>query len=699
MDSGTSLRKSFQVLVVNRWIVLGCVVAALLLGLLVTLLTKPTYAARATFEVQADKRIVGDIQNPESAISNNDKAFLQTQLTLLQSRALAANIVNALRLDNDPDFVEHAEDEAADATAQRRAAQQRKSQAIARVKSGLSSEALNDSTVIQITYRDDDPRRAARIANAAVDEFFKSNVERGYAASSYARNFLGVRLAENKKKLEESERELIEYAGANGIVAAAQNPQGGALGSQSLATSAVSSLLDRVAQARAERISAEQIWQLARSGRGDTLPVLLNDKDASTLREQLAGLESEYQQKRSTFLPGYSQMQELQGRIDRTRGQLAAIRQRAVDGLRANFELAQKQEAALQGQLQGLQGSVFDTQNRGIRFATLQREVETNRALYEALLQRFKEIGAATGSQNDLALVDKATVSGKPESPNLGLNLLIALILGLAIGVGVAFVKDIIQDRVATPEDVEGKLHLPLLGTTPNVSGDVLELLDDRTSPLGEAYFSIQTALRLSAAGQMPKSVAIVSCETGEGKTTTALGLAGSLAERGLRVLLIDADLRRPSLHRQLGVNPEAGLSNVAAGTIPAAEAIVRIEGKNFDFLCAGPVPPNPAQLLAVGFAGPLRELERHYDSIVIDSAPVLGLADAPLIADLVDGCVFVIEAGRSRPAAIRAALKRLANAKGLFYGIVLTKFNRRLAGYGYDYETYRYAYGSNEKG
>lgn len=698
IDSGNSLRKAIATILRNRLLIGGCVVVALLMGVVVTLLTKPTYAAHATFEVQPDKQIVGDIQNPGSVGGISDKSFLQTQLTLLQSRALAAGVVDSLNLSADTSFVEPSEDEAdASPEARKRFAQQRRNQAIARVRSGLAAEALNDSTVIQITYRDSDPRLATRVANAAMDEFFKANIERGYAASSYARNFLGARLSELKGRLESSERELIVYASENGILAGGQGAQGGALASQSLASSALSSLLERVSQARAERVTAEQSWRLAVSSRGRDLPVLQDDREATALKDQIAALESEYQQKRATFLPDYGPMKELQSKIDRTRVQLARINEQNIDGLRANFDLAKQQAAALEGQLNGLQGSVFDTQNRGIQFATLQREVDTNRALYDALLQRYKEIGAATGSENDLAPVDKATMPGSPESPIMALNLLVALILGLAIGVGAAFIKDMIQDKVSTPEDVETKLHLPLLGTTPNVTGDIAELLDDRSSPLGESYFSIQTALRLASPTGMPKSILIVSCETAEGKTTTALGLAGSLAARGLNVLLIDADLRRPSLHRQLDLRPEFGLANVTAGTIKAADAIVRVEAKNFDFMAAGPIPPNPAQLLAIGLARPLAELKEKYDTIVIDSAPVLGLADAPIIADLVDGCVFVMEAGRSRPTAVKAALKRLANARGLFYGIVLTKFNRRLAGYGYDYETYRYAYGRTE--
>ncbi|HKX78286.1 MAG TPA: polysaccharide biosynthesis tyrosine autokinase [Novosphingobium sp.] len=691
--AGNSLRSAGLTLVRNRLLILACVVIALVLGTVATLLTKPTYAARATFEVQPDKQIVGDIESAGGTISSSDRSFLQTQLTLLQSRALASQVVQTLNLASDPEFVGPAETESpANAAAQRQALASRTNRATSKVLANIAAAALNESSIVEITYRDENPRRAARIANAATDEFFKANVERGFAASSYARNFLGGRLAELRRKLEDSERELINYAGENGILAV-PNQENGALGSQSLDSSALSPLIQRVAQARTDRITAEQSWKLAVSSRGANLPALQDDREITALNEQLAQLESEYQQKRATFLPSYGPMQELKSRIDLTREQIARINRQNIHGLQASYDLARRQEAALQNQLEGVRGSVFETQNRGVRYATLQREVDTNRALYDALLQRYKEIGATTGGENDLAPVDKAMIPTSPESPNMGLNLLIALILGLALGIGAAFVRDAIEDRISTPEDVENKLHLPLLGTTPQVTGNIADLLEDRASPLGEAYFSVQTALRLSSAGAMPKTILIVSCETGEGKTTTALGLAGSLAARGLKVLLIDADLRRPSAHRALDLRPDVGLSNVATGEVEPLDAVVHVEGRSFDFLAAGPVPPNPAQLLSVGFAGPLADLSKHYDSIVIDSAPVLGLADAPLIADLVDGCVFVMEAGRSRPSAIRAALKRLANAKGMFYGIVLTKFDHRLPGYGYDYETYRYTY------
>lgn len=695
VNSGSSLRKSLQVLGRNRALIAVCVVLALVLALIFTLLADKIYSARASFEVQRDTPPITNIEGSEGA-SPSDRSFLQTQITLLKSRALAGQVVDRLKLADDTSFVESgAADNEADARALAVSRDRRRNSAINRVRNGLEATMLNDSSVIELTFTGDNPQLAARIANTAVDQFIQSSVERRFAASSYARDFLGRRLTELKERLETSERELIDYAGANGILAL-QSTEAGASSSQSLDTVALNSLIQRVAEARAQRIVAEESWRIAQSGRGANLPALQSDPRAAGLEMQLATMQSEYEQKLQTFKPEFGPMQELRSKIDLTRTQLSRIRGQNVDGLRASFQLAVQQEDALQRQLESLRGSVFDTQNRGIRYATLQREVDTNRALYDALLQRYKEIGVSSGSASDFAKVDEALTPTAPDSPILALNLLLALVAGLGIGVGIAFIKNAIDDRISTPEDVIDKLRLPLLGITPDIKDNVDDALIDQKSSLSEAYFSLQTALRLSTAHGLPKSLMVVSADREEGKSTSAIGIAQSIAARGLKVILVDSDLRRPSLHNRFGLDRKVGLSNVLSGDTPLADAIIHIESRNFDFIPAGPIPTNPAQLISTGFAAPLAELTAQYDAVVIDSPPVLGLADAPLLANLTEGYVFVTQAGRNHPSSVRAALQRLAGSRGKILGVVLSKFSNRAAGYGYayNYEKYSYSYG-----
>jgi capsular exopolysaccharide synthesis family protein len=690
-DGGEPVRNAVSTLIKHWRLIAACTAVAIAIALVVTLLMKPTYTARATFEVQSDAPPVTTTDGSEQG--RPDGAFLQTQLALLNSQALSNLVVERLKLDKNAAFM--GDDDEVSGPAAAGTEVRRKQIAASKVRAGLATQVLENSSVIEVSFSGEDPRLAADISNAVVEQFFLSSVERRFAASNYVRDFLGQRLAQLKGKLESSERALIGYAGENGILSIPTQNGGEAGGSQSLETVGLPALIERVAQARAQRIVAEQNWRMASSRNGYNLPAMQDNPQVGTLTQELAKLEAEYEEKSKTFKPGYGPMEELHSRIQQTEAQIARLRDQNISALHASFDLAVQQEQALESQLRETRGSVFETQNRGVGYATLQREVQTNRALYDALLQRFKEIGISNGGSNRFAIVDRALPPRAPVSPNLPINLLIAIVAGLGIGMGVAFARDAIVERVSTPNDVAQKLRLPLLGITPMVADDLDGQLREQKSAVHEAYFSIETALRLASPNGMPKSILVVSTDVGEGKSTTSLGLANSLSERGVRTLLIDADMRRPGLHKRVGIANAKGLSAVLSGEANASEAIVRPSTYDFDVLPAGPLTHNPAQMLATQFARVLTDLGKEYDVIVVDSAPILGLADAPILANLTEGVVYVVEAGRNRPAAIRTAIQRLSNSNALLYGVVMTKIGARASGYDYAYASYHYDYGS----
>lgn len=691
-EAGVSLRRSFGVLVKHYLLIVGFAIVAVAIALVVTLLTEPSYVARVTFEVQRSAPRVLDVNGVEAESSGTDKSFLETQFAFLNSRSLAAGVVRRLRLDRDATFLGDTETAGQDGDA---AARRNIEIATSRVMNGMEAEQYGASNVIQLAYSSDNPVLAARIANAATDEFIESNIQRQYMASSYAREFVGKRLAELKQRLEASERELVGYAEQNRILAVTDAGTGGG-GAQSLDSAAMASVNERLSAAQAERIAAEQRWQLART-RGSTLPEIRDNPRLAELQSRLATLQADYQQKRQTFKPTYPVMVQLEAQIELTRGQIDALTGQIVAGTRAAYDLAVQQEQALQGALDQMKTSVLDLQNRSIQYTILQREVQTNRALYDALLQRYKEIGVAGGAgSNNITVVDRARVPGSPESPVLWLNVLLALIGGIALGVGAAFVIEFIDDTIKTPDDVERKLHLPLLGVTPAVpDGDINAEMADRRSVVAEAYYAIQTSLQMAMADGMPRSLLVTSSGMGEGKSTTSAALALGLANYGKRVLLVDADLRRPTLHRRYDKPNQTGLSRILTGEVPVESAIIHLEDQGFDIITSGPLPPSPAQLLSTGMAMHFDRLLANYDLVILDGPPVLGLADAPLLADTAGSTLLVIESRRTRRASVRNALRRLGDARGILIGVVLTKFDRRDAGYGYGYEyNSYYSYG-----
>lgn len=338
--------------------------------------------------------------------------------------------------------------------------------------------------------------------------------------------------------------------------------------------------------------------------------------------------------------------------------------------------------------------------------------MDTNRALYDALLQRFKEVGIAGGvGTNNISIVDRALTPQRPSSPNVPLNLALGLLLGLVIGCAAAIVLEQLAESVISPTEFQSKLRIPLLGSTPATNAPLgLKLLPSRTkgeqqsvpamvagqSELSEAYFSILTALQFSTSSGAPKTLAVTSSQQGEGKSTTAMALARGLISIGSSVLLIDADMRNPSIHRALNLSNRKGLSDLLSGNAEFKDVIQPTDTRGFAAMTAGKTPPNPAELLAgEGLEKTIRAAVELFDHVIFDSPPVLGLADAPLIARAAEGTVFVIEAARTRSSQARNALDRLTAVRAHILGAVLTKLDSRSSGYGEGYG-YSYKYGKS---
>jgi capsular exopolysaccharide synthesis family protein len=402
----------------------------------------------------------------------------------------------------------------------------------------------------------------------------------------------------------------------------------------------------------------------------------------------------------------------------------AVVRSGVNQDLHDRFRQALAAERGLQARVDGLKADVLDQQQRSIQFNIIQRDVDTNRALYEALLQRFKEIGVAGGiGTNNVSVIDPALPPENPSSPNLPLNLALGLFFGLVLGAGAAFVLDQLAESVILPAEFQHKLGIPLLGSTPAIKGEVRkkllgwspagkggtgtglmeqspssgsgkELLDSK-SELSEAYFSVLTAVQFSTAHGTPKTLSVTSSQQGEGKSTTALAIARALSSVGARVLIIDADMRNPSLHKSLGMPCGRGLSDVLTGQAQLADVVQPVGTNALSAMTSGPIPPNPAELLASGaLEAVLSTAAEQFDHVIVDGPPVLGLADAPLIARAVEATVFVVESARTRSSQARQAIERLLRVRAHILGAVLTKLDSRSSGYGSGYG-YNYSYGT----
>lgn len=670
--------------VITKWwwliaaITFVCVVTAIVLSLLV----QPEYRAKSTLEVNREG--VQVVQSGQvDAMEMGDREFLTTQAGLLRSRALAERVARSLNLANGPNF-----DQATPRAV-------REVQAADLVQGSVAVNPIRDSRLIELTVESTDPELAARIANAYGDNFIQSNLERRFEATSYARNFLEQRLATVRKKLEESERQLVAYAQRQGIVTLnVDTGSGGGRTEQSVDAASLTALNGSLSQARADRIAAEQRYRQAQGSRATS--EILGNSTIQSLTQQRDQLQAEYQEKLGIYQPDYPLMAQMRSRIQSLSSAINREVSNVGGSVRGEYQAAIGKERQLEAQVNRLKAALLNLRGRSIQYTIFQREVDTNRALYDSLLQRYKEVGVAGGvGSNIVSVVDRAQTPTAPFKPNLPFNLIVGLIGGLLIGFGAAFGLEWMDDTIKTPDDVTGKLGIPALGLVPRANKDasVQEQLADPRSQVSEAYQSIRTALQFSTDHGLPKSLLITSTRASEGKSSSALALAQIIAKLGTSVLLIDGDLRKPTFRGPSG--SDAGLSSLLAGSDGLNEAIQPTEHEGLYLLPAGQIPPNPAELLASGrMSAILEQAGSMFDYVVVDGPPVLGLADAPLLSFHCEGIVMIVESGAIRRAAALNAVNRLRAADARIMGGVLTKFSATKSGYGYGYG---YGYGDDQ--
>jgi capsular exopolysaccharide synthesis family protein len=657
-----------------RWLILGAVALGIAAAIVVTLLTKPLYRAWVTLEVNPPTVEILDEKNREASSAPSLFDFVATQVGLLSSRTLAERVAQDLNLASNPDFVGTDGDAAT-----------RLKIASGKVAAGLKVEAPEDGQLIRFNFVSESPQLAAEIANGIAENFISSGLQRRFEASTYARNFLQQQIAKTRRDLERSEKQMVAYAQQQGIINTGSNlPGEPGNDAGSLQGASLVALNVALAAATAKRVEAEGAYRNAQLT-GASAGVA----DTQQLRQAKAALEAEYQDKRTLMKPEHPDMLSLRSRIDELNRQIARegsqIAGGRVGALLADYRAAAQAEGALRSRVAQLKGAVLDLRGRSIQYNILQREVDTNRGLYDALLQRYKEIGVAGGiGTTPVSIVDRADIPGSPYKPNLMFNLLAGLALGLLGGIVTAIALEVLNDTVKTREDVRSKLGLACLGAIPKRrgKGSVVEDLNDPTTPLSEAYSAVLAALRFSTATGAPKTLLVTSSRASEGKSSSALALAQNHARRGATVLLIDGDLRRPAF-KSASKNP--GLTKLLTNEEPIGDHIVSTQHENLWLLPCGPIPPNPADLLSTPrIKQIIAEAGAQFDMVIIDGPPVLGLADASLLASACRNAMLIVESGKTRTRAAREAVERIEAAGAHIVGVTLTKSAEEASHYGY---------------
>ena len=686
--------------IVRHKLAIAVIIAStLVVGIIVTLLMTPQYSATSRIEINRSQDRVTDVEGLQAEDVGQELEFYQTQYSLLEARSLAERVARSQNLVTDNDFFEQfgvSLDDLGGGTSDTRgtsAADRRKRLEIAEdiLLNNVSIAPIKGSSLVDVSFESPNAVLSAKIANAWVDQFIESKLDRRFDSTADARAFLEKELAKLRARLEESERQLVLYADNEQIVtlATAQDAEGRTRQQQTMTSADLEQLNRELAAATADRIVAQ-----SEAAQRESYQRILENSAINGMREQRAMASAEYAKILTQFEPEYPTALALQSQIDALDDSIAREEERARQGSRARYLEALRRENELAKKVDSLKGKFSDERRASIQYNIFQREVDTNRQLYNGLLQRYKEIGVAGVGSNSIAIVDRAAPVDDPSSPSLILNTALALLFGIGCASAFVLLQEQLDQTVKDSSDLKRKLRVSPLGSIPNVDKqNILESLKDKKSTAWEAYLSVRTGLSFLTEHGVPRSFLLTSTRPNEGKSTSAFAMAAVLQSTGKKVLLIDGDMRNPSVHKMIDVKNERGLSNYLSGNDNISELLIRDDTHGFHIMPAGPIPPNAAELLSSSRMPQLiKELNQEFECVIIDAPPVLGLADIPLLSDAVEGVIFTIEVNGVKLRGIEAALQRVRAAQANIFGAIITKVPSGAGGYGYGYG-YGYAY------
>lgn len=738
----------------RRWTVLAILALVFTVVLIATLKETPLYEAKALIEIEKENPNIvtaGDLFEIDSVNST----FLETQYKVLETESLSRRVIRDLGLDRLNEFnpprhwwslpqVALSRSVATPASASNPAPDSDAVYNSLKVfKDRLDIEPLKQSRLVEVSFESRDSVLAARVVNSLTSNYIDQNLELRWDAAEKASEWLSQQLVGVKVKLEKSEDEMQGYARDNGLLFL-ESEKGT---TENIVDSRLRELQAALTVAQADRIQKESLYRLVEAGDAGALPTVFDNHEMQELTLRLADFEAQRAQLESTFTPDYPKLKQLQSEIDEAQHTLDTERTRGAKHIENDYFAAVRRENLLQLAFASAQNDANGIAEKSVQYNILKREVDTNRGLYDGLLDRLKQAGIAGGlKESNIRIVDAAVPPKKASTPRVLLNLSLGLLVGLALGIGAAFLQEHFDNSLKTTEDVERILQLPALAMIPSVeslnghsvygssngsgaesgkarrangNGQLVPIpsiaeraggngrgnnglpapahwyrideLAPQYSALAEAFRSLRTSVLLSAAGQPPRSLLVSSAQPGEGKTTISANLAISLAQLGQRVLLIDCDLRRPSVHRAFQIQGSLGVVSYLAGQQEWRAAVEKTSLPGLDVLVCGPVPPNPAELLSSDRMQKLiLDALEDYKFVLVDSPPLLNVSDSRILATLVEGVVLVVKGGETPRELARRAQAYVADVGARVIGAVLNNIDLHREEYSY-YRSYSY--------
>ena len=707
-----SLSDYWRILQKRKWTVIVSVVVVFITAGLITIRKTPIYDAATRIMISQRESNPLNLKDADD-LAAEEQQDINTQIKILQSDTMAELVIRRLNLDERPEFAGNQQVETSGGiTVTESPAQEgaRQEQLIRKFQGNLKVQQVPSTALVEVKYSSPDPSLAAEIANAIATTFIEQNVKARYDSTTQATDWLSKQLADLQINLERSEAKLVQYQKDHGIV--------GTDDKQNLTIENLDELNKELTGAQADRIQKESLALITTTSNPETLSAVLQDPILTSLRQQQTQLQAQYALLSTEFGPGYTKVLELKNQLDQVDRSYKEEIQNSVNRIQNDYQTAVNREQMLQSAL-SQQTSVADQLNQNaIEYKVLKQEADSNRQLYDGLMQKLKEATLAAGLESsNMRIIDKARVPLYPARPNIPRNLEFALLIGLVGGTAIAFALEALDTTIRTPDQAENISGLPILGVIPLVSafdkaaigGAKAHLLKtfprrntqprplishfEPQSEIAEAYRALRTSILLSSPSCPPRSILVTSSVPQDGKTMTCINIAIVLAQQGKRVLVVDADMRRPNIHKAFGLSGQVGLSNVLTGGAKVSDAIQTTVHPNLFAIAAGPIPPHPSELLSSTLMQDLlKRWREEYDYVVFDSPPVISVTDAVLLSVQTDATILIIRSGQTTSAHVRRTRNLLLSVKANLLGIVVNAADLASPDYYYYYGSkYRY--------
>ena len=729
LEESPRLLDYWHLLLKRRWAVLTCLLIVFTVVAIGTFKQKPIYAGRILIEINPEEpQVLSFQQIAQTGPTWDIQSYRETQYKILKSRSLAERVVRDLRLYQYPEFYQShsflglvTKDPKKIPLSSDPNPPDPNSEAyrnsVGNFMRAMAVSPVERSNLVEVSVYSRNAALAARIANQLGEDYIDQNLQVKWNESLKASEWLSGRLVELKSKLKASEDALQAYAAKNSIlfIQNAVNAQ-----AQSMANARLEQLEEEYTKAQADRARKEALYSLVKEGKIQDLPGILDNRLIQALEQNLSDLKRQYSELTATVKPAYPKARALKQQIDTLQANLDRQKQALTQNIAQDYQAAQAREKYL-SKIIGQQENLVDVvSQKTIQYNILKREVDTNRSLYDGVLQRMKEAQVAAGlNASNIMVVDPAQVPDGPAKPRIVFNLALGLILGLGLGVGLAFFQEYLDNTLKTPDEVESLLRLPSLGLIPSIhlngssKSTAFGLTTARAGANGsyglalqknpmavEAFRSLRTSILLSA-NPVPKVLLLTSALPGEGKTTTTVNLGATLASLGSKVVIVDCDMRRPACHRATGVKNSPGIVQCLTGRVQLSEAILPVPGfANLSVIPCGPIPPNPAEVLSSPLTAELlRKLHTEFEYVLVDSPPILSVSDSRILATITDAVVLVTRAYETPYEIVRRARSLLYGAGARILGVALNDVQVHKESYGGKYgyyQQYGYGYGSD---